>query len=120
MEEGWRGGAWLGITGVSMSPVIAEAMDLSSDQSGVLIQQVHENSPADLAGLRGSSNSITINGEQVLIGGDVVISLDEHNIGNMLDLHHAVEEYSPGEKVRLTILRDGELLDVDVILSAIP
>jgi 2-alkenal reductase len=112
--------AWLGIYGLSMSPNIAEAMNMDSDQSGVLIQQVIEDSPADQAGLRGSYKSITLNGQQVLVGGDIIVALGDQALEDMTDLQVALSERAPDDEVVLTLLRDGDRVDAEVVLGERP
>ena len=95
-------------------------MNLPADQSGVLIDQVQSNSPAEQAGLRGGSRSTTINGQEVRIGGDVITAIDGQNITGMDDLLSQLQGARVGQKVTLTILRDGRQQDVTVTLSARP
>ncbi len=68
--------AWLGITGGTLTPEIAQAMNLDSDQTGVLVVRVEDGSPADSAGMKGSDRDATIGGQSVPIGGDVIIAID--------------------------------------------
>jgi serine protease Do len=114
------GEAWLGIYGATLTPEIAAAMHLQPNQKGVLIQQVLEGSPADQAGLRGSYKSITIDGERVLFGGDIIIALGDRPIVNMADLQRALGEYQPGDELILEILRDGDRVKVKVTLGKAP
>jgi S1-C subfamily serine protease len=65
--------------------LLSNRVHSTSDQNGILIQQVLENSPADKASLHGSFKSITINGEQVLVGGDVIVALNDEEIVDMAD-----------------------------------
>ncbi len=65
-------GAYLGIVGLTVSPEIADVMNLAADQEGVLVEQVQQGSPADEAELRGSYKPVTIQGQQMLVGGDVI------------------------------------------------
>jgi len=119
VEETERSGdAWLGIMGVTVSPEIAEAMDLSPDQTGILIQQVIEDSPADRAGLRCSYKSITTNGGQILVGGDIITGLDSQEIDGMADFNQAAKNYQPDDEAELQILRDGDTFDVDITFGA--
>jgi serine protease Do len=114
------GGAWLGIAGMTITPEIAAAMGLPADQKGVLVGQVTANSPADKAGLRGSYKPTTINGERVLVGGDVITAFNGQPVTSMEDLLGFVRAASPGDTVTLTILRDGQSTDVNVTLGERP
>jgi serine protease Do len=114
------GQAWLGIAGTSLSPEIAGAMNLPADQAGVLVQQVQANSPADNASLRGSFKPVTINGQQVEVGGDVVTAVDNQAVASIGDLTSLLSQYSPGDRVSLSILRNGESMQVEVTLAARP
>lgn len=115
-----QGRAWLGIQGMTLPPSIARAMDLPSDQTGILIQQIFEGGPADQAGLRGSYKSVTIDGRTVLVGGDIIVEMDHQPITSMADLEEALQAYQPGEVVTLSILRDGDPIDVEVTLGETP
>jgi serine protease Do len=115
-----QAGAWLGIAGLTVTPEIAQNMGLDSEQQGVLIEQVVQDSPADQAKLRGSDESVTIDGQQVLIGGDVITALDGKVIEQIEDLQTLVRQAEPGQEVTLTILRDGEQIEVPVTLGERP
>lgn len=112
--------AWLGIQSVTVIPEIAEAMDLPADTVGALIQQVSAGSPADEAGLRGSFMPIEINGEQVLIGGDIITAVDQINVDSVQSLSQALGQYEPGDEVTLSILRDSETVELPVTLAERP
>jgi serine protease Do len=114
------GGAWLGIQGLTLTPEIAEAMDLSADQRGVLVAEAVENSPAAEAGLHGSSTSATVNGEQIMVGGDVIVALDGQTVAQFEELAGLVRQAEPGQAVTLTLLRDGEQIEVGVTLAERP
>ena len=111
------GVAWLGIAGITITPEIAEAMDLSSAQTGVLIQQVISESPADDADLRGSYKTVVIDGEEVLIGGDIIVGFNDYTVDAMETLQNLVQAQEPEDEVSLDILRDGESIEITVILG---
>lgn len=113
-------GAWLGITGQTMTPELAQAMDLPADQTGVLVVRIQANGPADRAGLRGSYKPVVINGQRALVGGDVIIAFDDNPVANMEDLLDFSGRAQPGDQVKLTVLRNGEQMDVTVILGEHP
>jgi S1-C subfamily serine protease len=112
--------AWLGILGMDLTAELAGALDLQADQQGVLVQQVENNSPASQAGLRGGSQPFEINGESVLLGGDVIIAIDGKAVASIADLKAALADMQPGESVSLTILRDGDQQELDVTLGQRP
>lgn len=114
------GSAYLGISGGSLVPRIAEAMDLSTDQEGVLVVEVAANSPAEESGLQGSTESITIAGQDIKIGGDVIIKIDDTAISGIQDLRQTLNGYAPGDEVTLTILRNGEEMTLQVTLAERP
>jgi len=114
------GGAWLGIAGVTLTPELAEAMDLPADQKGVLIERVTSESPADQAGLRGSYKAVIIGGQRVMVGGDVIVAVDDTPVETVEALAKTIRAMKPGDRVNLKILRDGEELTVTVTLAAQP
>ncbi len=115
-----EGRAWLGILGSALTPEIASAMDLPQDQAGVLVLQIQPDSPAQTAGLLGSDESVSLNGETMNIGGDVIVQADDQDISDVPELSAYLQEVGAGESVSLTVLRDGDLLTVDVILGERP
>jgi S1-C subfamily serine protease len=112
--------AWLGIIGITLVPDIAERMEYPPDQEGVLVVRVEAGSPADEAGLRGSFRSVTIEGQPVLIGGDIITALDGQSVPDIEALRSALQQISAGETVTLTILRDGEAQELEVTLAERP
>ncbi len=111
------GGAWMGITGVDMNDEIASAMGLKNSVKGALIQQITAGSPADEAGLHGSYMPFDLNGQQILIGGDIITAVDNTSITGMNNLASAIATYKPGDQVTVTVLRDGKEAKVDVTLA---
>jgi 2-alkenal reductase len=112
--------AWLGIQGIPLTPGVDQAMNLEVDQQGVLVQQVESGSPADLASLRGSYKPVIINGEAILVGGDVITAVDAQEIFSPDELSAILSQSEPGQEVSLTILRDGEFIQRTVTLAERP
>ena len=114
------GAAWLGILGVTVNDTIVEAMSLDKDQTGVLIQQVVQGSPADKARLNGSYKSTVIDGQEIKVGGDIITALNGKKIQDMNDLKNALQDFEPGDEIELTLLRDGDQITVPVTLEKMP
>jgi len=110
--------AWLGVQGVTLVPDLAEAMGLDRDQTGVLVLRVVADSPADEAGLAGGYRPTSVNGHRIVLGGDVIVAWDGEEIEDWEALQNALAEAAPGDEVTLTVLRDGEALEVELTLVA--
>ena len=119
-ETAPAGSAWLGIAGVTVSPEVAKAAGLAEDQQGVLIEEISSGSPADKAGLHGSTKPVTVQGQRLLVGGDVITAWDGRPVTQMEELRMRVGEAQVGQEVTLTVLRDGEQVQVQVTLAARP
>jgi S1-C subfamily serine protease len=114
------GGAWLGIRGLTLTPELAEAMGLPASQQGVLVQEVIRNTPAEEAGLLGGNQILDVNGQQVQVGGDVILAADGETIAQFEDLKAFVQQAEPGQAVALALLRHGEEMALDVTLGEPP
>jgi serine protease Do len=111
---------WLGIQGMNLSADIISAMNLPASTKGVLIEQITKGSPADVAGLQGSAKTMTINGQQVMIGGDVITKVDALPVTGVNQLATIIGSYDPGTTITLGIIRDGKTISVDVKLTERP
>jgi S1-C subfamily serine protease len=114
------GGAYLGIVGLTVTPAIVEEMNLSMDPQGVLVQEVQQDSAADEAGLRGSDRSVTLDGQEILVGGDIIVALDGQPVTSLENLRAALQQYEPGQRATLTLFRDSNEIQVDVTLGELP
>ena len=104
-----------------MSPDLATAMGLDASQRGALVEEVSANGPAEKAGLQASTKQVTINGQQTNVGGDLITAIDGQPIKSMNDLiAYLADSTSVGQKVTLTVLRDGKETSVEVTLAARP
>ena len=112
--------SWLGISGTTLTPDLAKAMNLDASQRGALVTEVMPNSPAEKAGLRGSDQQTTIDGIDIPVGGDVITSIDNERVLQMDDLIAYLARTKVDQKVSLTILRDGKEQSLDVTLAARP
>src|SRR5690606_1141138 len=119
IETGSFQWSWLGISGTSVSLLIAQANELPSQQ-GAYIDTVVPGGPAADAGLRGSRGEAAVDGIPVPVGGDVVTAINDTPIANFDELLVAVSSHAAGDVLTLTIVRDGETQQVDVTLEPRP
>lgn len=112
--------SWLGVAGIDVNLAIASYLELEKPQ-GFLMYDVIPGSPADLAGLRGGTEFVEIGGQEIKIGGDVIVAIDNQTVRKLNDLAIYTERSKrPGDKVTLSIIRDGQDLNVDLTLGERP
>jgi S1-C subfamily serine protease len=111
---------WLGVAGTDVTSSIAQKLNLQ-EARGFLVASVVSGSPSDKAGIRGGNTIVILEGNNVTIGGDVIIGIDGRAVNKLGDLLYYIEYFkSPGDKVSLSIIRDGEMITVEVVLGARP
>jgi 2-alkenal reductase len=111
---------WLGVQGGSLSPRLAEANDLPPNTRGAYISGVIEDGPAAEAGLRGASREARVNDLPIPVGGDVVVALNGQPARDMDDLILLISQQEAGNQVTLTLLRDGEEIELAAVLAVRP
>jgi len=111
--------AFLGVTSESVYPQLAEHLGLDTD-SGALITDVVDGSPADDAGLKGSTGETRFQLQQVKTGGDVVTAVDGKPVLQNNDLSELIAAHKPGDKVTLAVLHDGDHGEIEVTLGSRP
>jgi S1-C subfamily serine protease len=111
---------WLGVTGGDLTPRLAEANDLALNTRGAYISGVTEGGPAQAAGLRGTSGETELNNLPLPTGGDVVVALNGKPVRDMDDLILLVSQQNPGDRVTLTVLREGQQTEIDATLAPRP
>ena len=111
---------WLGLLGLTVTPDVALAMNLASDQQGVLVEQVQQQGPADGAHLREGSQAFVSNGHRRLIGGDVIVALDGQPVSRLKDMQTFLQQAQPGQTVTLTLLRGMQPIQVQVTCARGP
>jgi S1-C subfamily serine protease len=111
--------AYLGISGGSITPDLAKALKLPESE-GVLVNEVVKGGPADEAGIKGGDTSATIEGASFRLGGDVITEVDGEKINGMEEVINAVNAASPGDKMELTVDRDGKPKTIAVTLGVRP
>ncbi len=113
--------AYLGLTGGSLTPDVATAMNLPADQRGVLVSQVVKGGPSDKAGVLGSTKQVEIDGSQVNVGGDVIVAVDGNGVTGMDGvIDYLFTSKRPDDTITLTVLRDGQQKELVVTLSERP
>jgi serine protease Do len=95
---------WIGVTGVRVPPQLAMVMGLGRP-TGVLVTGLHESGPAAAAGIE---------------RGDIILAVGDLEIDNVPALRYRIATRMTGEMTRLTLMRAGRRIEVDVLLVGPP
>jgi len=121
VETGTYQHPWIGVMGRQVTPALAEAMNMDRDTRGTLVISVTADGPAAAAGLRGGDRQVTVDGVVISVGGDIIIGADGKAMSSFYDLIYYVESNKrPGDVVRLTVIRGGDVIEVDLTLGVRP
>ncbi|MCW8931586.1 MAG: trypsin-like peptidase domain-containing protein [Gammaproteobacteria bacterium] len=99
--------------GISVDDRISALITEQMDVSGVMILTVERNSPAAIAGLRGTRRV----GNTGLIPGDIIQHVGSHRVEDTESLLDALDQYAIGEHINVHFLRDGKHLKTTVTLK---
>lgn len=122
IEQGAYEYPYLGITSDTQFSLaeLAEPLDLPVDR-GVLVSAVQPGTAAAEAGLEGGDQEVEVMGRPVVVGGDIITAIDGTALRSFEDLvAYLVSDTEVGQEVTLTIIRDGEQMEVPVTLGERP
>jgi S1-C subfamily serine protease len=117
IEKGYYPHPYLGLTFGTLTSDLAENASLPVNLEGAYVNTIMKNSPADKAGIHGSTTDQY--GKKHL--GDIVIGADGHNITNSDDVVNYIGQHkSVGDNLTLTVYRNGHVIDLKATLTARP
>lgn len=106
----------LGVRTIAVTPELADEMGLAADH-GLLIIQVTPGSAADQAGLRAGTERAYLGNTPIMLGGDLIIAIDDQRIDDEQDLAQIMNNHRAGDTVKITLYRAKRKLDVNVSLG---
>jgi S1-C subfamily serine protease len=111
---------YLGVTSQPLYPQLARKLGLSVD-TGALVIDVQDGSPADDAGIEKGSDTIDFQGQRGIPSkGDVIVGVGGKRLTRRDDLADVVGSRDAGDKVRLDVIRGGKQRSVEVTLGKRP
>jgi S1-C subfamily serine protease len=105
---------WSGLEGVALSDEVADLLNLPNRSAGFAVKNVAKGPPADAMGIRGSTMLVQLAGEEVPLGGDIILSVDGVSAarGNMAKIRENLNRLAPGGTFKVTVLRAGQVLEL--------
>jgi len=102
IESDGDSSGWLGISIEELSEKLREKLDIDADIEGIFVTEVHEDSPADEAGIKDH---------------DIVVMIDGEKGGDLKGFIELVQSKEPGTEVEVKIFRDGKMKTMTATLA---
>ncbi len=104
IRKGYYAHPWLGATLMTLFPDFAEALKLPV-REGVMVVDVVPGGPADRAGLRGGNMKAQIGNYIIVVGGDIILSVNGVRVTQADDVIRVIRKYRPGDVITMHIVR---------------
>jgi serine protease Do len=106
---------WSGLESVLIEGDLARAFNIPQG-AGLLVQRVAEGSPAWREGIRAGAIRATIEGKDLLLGGDIILEVNGIPIleGDLAEdrIFAGISKQKAGEKLTSKVLRDGKVIEL--------
>lgn len=110
---------WLGMQGREIDTRLGSIIRLPVTP-GYLVEIVFDGSPADRAGVRGGNLSVIVQGEEYLLGGDILTAIQGTPIRTHQEYLAKVKTLRTGQRARVTIVRDGQTRELTLTVVERP
>jgi putative serine protease PepD len=119
IAKGYVSHSWIGASILSLTPEIAQFLKIKVER-GAMISEVVRGGPADRAGLKGGNQRVQVGNMIVIVGGDIVVKVDQHDVKTNDELIRYFREKKPGDTILLHVFRNGKFEGVEVTLGEKP
>jgi S1-C subfamily serine protease len=106
----------LGVATIPIGPELADQLGLPVD-FGLLVVRVTPGGAADRAGIRGGTERAYLFNIPIMLGGDLIVAIDGERIEDQQDLAQIMNNHRAGDRVKVTVYRGKQKLDIDVTLG---
>lgn len=111
---------WGGFSGTWLTGLLAPALNVPQER-GLLVQRIAKHSPAALLGLRAGSLASIVGGVPLLLGGDIIVSIQGVSLEDEEGYEKARERLShleTGETMAMKVMREGEIVELSALVPA--
>ncbi len=111
---------WSGMESILIQDDLARVLNLPQ-AAGFLVQRVAEDSPASRLGIKPGALRVSIQGTELLLGGDIVLSIN--GIGVLEDnasldkIYESIRNLKPGDRIVSKVLRAGQVIELSTVLT---
>ena len=106
---------WGGLEGEFLSDEMLDLLNVPNNMKGYLVKSVAKGSPGEAAGLRGGNKVVTVDGQQMVLGGDIILAVDgvaAEGPASMMKIRDQLAKMKSGEPLSATVLRAGTVLEL--------
>jgi serine protease Do len=108
---------WSGVEGFLLTGDLAKALNVPQP-AGLLVQRVADGSPASRAGILAGSMRANIDGEDLLLGGDIVLEVNglsyEENNDSYSKIYASLTRLKVGDSIAIKVFRQGQVVRLSV------
>jgi len=111
-----RSGLWTGAESEFLSEETCQALNIPQ-RACLLIVDIAKDSLSDKLGLKAGQIPAFINGQDIMLGGDIILSVGDITIETMDDLYEIqahVEQFKSGDTFKVTVWRDGRRVPLEI------
>jgi S1-C subfamily serine protease len=105
---------WSGLEGQVLTDQQADLLNLPPGSTGFVVKTIAKGSPADAMGLRAATMIANLGGDQVPLGGDIILSVEgvKAEAVNLTKIRDLLASKPAGSPFKVTVLRAGRVLDL--------
>lgn len=111
---------WTGMEGILLEGDAAAVLNVPQS-AGFLVQKVASGSPSDRLGITGGIVRAVIQGQEVILGGDIILSINEIPMTpgdeNFDRIFANISRLKKGDKMTSKILRAGKILELTTTIE---
>ncbi len=109
---------WTGIDAHLITGTLARILNIPQE-GGVLVQKAAKFSLGDMMGIEGGTSRIYFESGELIVGGDIILSIEHIALTNQENLHKAwqlIQNLKSGDILQFTILRNGSVLKISKVI----
>jgi S1-C subfamily serine protease len=107
---------WTGLEGQLLTEELADIFNLPPKTVGFMVKTVAKGSPGELIGLRGGTKTAVIDGQTLVVGGDILLEVEGIAVATAADaarVRQHLNGLKPGAPLKVKVLRAGQVIQLN-------